>query len=97
MTFIPPLPSSEAKPGPQAPAMSRQRRWQINRRAAGLCVKCGQPALPGLSQCAIHNEADKAKARDRYWNGGDKAKKSKAYVRAVRAAKKAKQINPSPL
>lgn len=97
MTLIPPLPS-DPQPGPEATAMSRQRRWQINRQAAGLCTKCSHPALPGITQCQTHHDADKARARDRYWTGGDKAKKAKAYARAAKAIKakrnKASTINP---
>lgn len=95
MTLIPPIPSDQ-KPDPQAPAMSRQRRWQINRQAAGLCVKCGQPAVPGIVLCQIHHEADKARARERYWQGGDKARKARAYAKAAARARKekARQINP---
>lgn len=29
---------------------SRQRRWQVRKRALGLCVRCGQPS-DGRSEC----------------------------------------------
>lgn len=31
--------------------LSRQRRYQLRRKAKGLCVQCGKPALPGMTAC----------------------------------------------
>jgi hypothetical protein len=46
--------------------ISRQRRWQLDRMAKGLCLKCGKPVKPGYRMCARHVEIDrlrKAKAK----------------------------------
>lgn len=42
--------------------VSRQRKWQLRRQAAGLCEKCGQPSIPDAAQCLKCLK----KARDRY-------------------------------
>lgn len=42
-------------------SISRQRRWQLKRIAAGLCYKCGQPMKEGYRLCARHVEIDRAR------------------------------------
>jgi len=42
--------------------MTRQRRWQIARKARGLCVICGRPAVT-RTHCRRHNEMHKAYVR----------------------------------
>lgn len=42
---------------PEAAAANKARREKARteaRKAAGLCVRCGQPAVPGLVQCEDH-------------------------------------------
>ncbi len=35
--------------------LSRQRKWQLRRRRAGLCIICGKPVAPGLKgMCVEH-------------------------------------------
>ena len=34
--------------------MSRQRRYQLRHKAAGLCCQCREPAVPGMVLCLKH-------------------------------------------
>lgn len=37
--------------------LSRQRKWQLAHKAAGLCTNCPLPALPNMIRCeACHNK-----------------------------------------
>jgi len=45
--------TAEKTPGKEPPAVSRQRKWQLNMRPKGLCVICGQPA-GGYQHCIEH-------------------------------------------
>lgn len=42
--------------------MTRQRRWQIAKKAAGLCVYCGLPVAPETTNyCPLHLEFVRAR------------------------------------
>jgi hypothetical protein len=34
--------------------VSRQRKWQLRRVKAGLCIKCSNPLAPGEELCVQH-------------------------------------------
>ena len=36
--------------------ISRQRKWQLRQAAAGRCIKCPLPALPGFVHCEKHHK-----------------------------------------
>ena len=45
--------------------ISRQRKWQIEKRDAGLCIKCGKTAERG-GLCLHHLELRRTDGRNRY-------------------------------
>jgi hypothetical protein len=34
--------------------VSRQRKWQLRRVKAGLCIRCDNPVAPGQEMCVKH-------------------------------------------
>lgn len=44
--------------------MTRQRRWQKNRQAAGACISCGKPRT-NATYCDFH--AEKQRERNRLY------------------------------
>ena len=61
--------------------ISRQRKWQLRRAKLGLCIKCGEPVLPGFVHCENHhkkNLRDKPPSRARAVNTRYRRLKGKA-------------------
>lgn len=50
----------EADPdSPEARRRAYKRQLREKRRAAGICVSCARPAVPGLTQCKKHRELNR--------------------------------------
>ena len=62
--------------------ISRQRKWQWRRRAAGLCDCCGQPVLPGMSKCLKHHTECREYARER--KGVKRSSKNTKFTRLAK-------------
>ena len=45
-------------------AMSRQRRYQLRHRRAGLCLACSRPVVSGGSFCEVHRRKRNLKNRE---------------------------------
>jgi hypothetical protein len=43
--------------------ISRQRKWQLGKQAAGLCTECGKPAVSRSSLCLKHLVAVRERER----------------------------------
>lgn len=71
----------EEKPGQNRPTLSRQRRWQIARLAAGLCVRCGSPRKHYSQRCDECQKSETNRAREktgfRPWRQGGRGRKPK--------------------
>lgn len=44
----------------------RSRRFREKKAAAGLCVRCDEPRIPGKAECVAHNDATVARTQARY-------------------------------
>lgn len=62
--------------------VSRQRRYQLRRKAANLCTQCARPALPGMTRC---KKCHKANMRLVYKHQGKPTRKAKntKFLRAT--------------
>lgn len=57
--------------------ISRQRKYQLRKAAAGCCTECGKPALKGCSRCLAHQVI--ARERQRTKLGCVRRYNSKTY------------------
>lgn len=61
-------------------ALPRQKRWQILRQAAGICVSCGQEEITGKSKRLCADCARKQRERMRQRTGATRRNiKSRSY------------------
>ena len=48
-------------------ALSRQRRWQLQQKAANRCIICGKPSSKQTREfCPVHRERSNERRRVRY-------------------------------
>ena len=57
--------------------LSRQRRYQLAHKAAGLCSQCPHPSIPGSLYCLDH--MIKVRERQRSLKGCKRRYRSKSY------------------
>lgn len=63
--------------------LSRQRRWQLARRARGLCEQCGAVAISGMARCKTCHE--KVLAYNHRVQGCKRPYQNTKFARAVSA------------
>ena len=68
--------------------ISRQRKWQLRRKAAGLCVRCGDKAVVG-DHCLKHAIAKRERARKQF---GCKRKNNSLTSRIQKQVADAKKV-----
>lgn len=71
-------------------AMSRQRRYQLRHKRAGLCHECSRPAFNGSVFCEVHRRKRNLKNREwqrrkfmrktRYWKAESYSFKREARI-----------------